>query len=259
MKSLTKKSASKTSCAVIFRVGVGQVRQTFGPSGKLIAEELVTTPVDPKRPARIVLARHRKVQEWVKCFPPAGEILWPAPQWVWNALAEIERMYFPELWQRFTTAENYGKDIEQSGLHCGYLLAQGAYALDHAEELGKRDSRILEAALGHQASVLPTMNFACTKLSLPQARKFFAAFNRALGEDPFDVTTGKPHAETDRYIVLRLLIDEWNWVESEFAQTHKLLKELGGAVNERLLAAGKPGCKPDRFKAICQTIGLALR
>jgi hypothetical protein len=170
----------------------------------------------------------------------------------------MERMYFPELWQRFTTLEQYGADFEQQGLYCGYILAQAAHALDHPNAVFRLNPEVLQAAAEHQATMLPTVQLACTKFTLPQARKFFASFSRALRQDPFDPQTGKPTAITERYLTFHFFVNHWPEIEGEFVAKQKTVEQLHDFLARKENLGQSAGNDWKRTEKICNDIGLSL-
>ncbi len=241
------------------------VRRYFDNQSMTIKEEefLGAVAVDPKRPAAVTAESRkeklRKIQEWLKVHPfPAPMMCWPVPEWVVLAAMEIHKMYYPKLWQTFTTEDAFREDPTQQGLYYGYQLAHRALIRDTFLLKAKRWKGPWPSKERDRKILLSEIGRLCQHGSLDYLRKFYGAFSRALHDEIVDVETGKPAKESDRFVILFLLVQEWPWVERKFVAKGRLMKELLFEINAKLKEQGKKTCKLDRFEAICQTIGLRL-
>lgn len=263
---------------IIWREGVGQVRQWFNAAGNVMKEEEAKFSFDPQRPAKLSDARRKKYEQWQWLFPPT-DIKWsvpkrepystqPAteerklPEWVFVALAELQGMYFPKLWARYRTRKSFADDPKQIGYYCGYILAQSAYALENPQQMEKRHRLVLQAAANQRSQVGEMMSPAINCTSLEYLRKFADAFAEAIRHDPFYIASGRPRQgrRLNRFEALRFLTDNWQDVEDHFFKKRRTRRVLHGWLQCELRKLGKPYTAGlDATEKLCESIGLVLR
>jgi hypothetical protein len=241
---------------VIYREGIGQVRQWFDKDGNRVKEELVTQPIDEAQPQRRCHPRDKKLQEWLGMMGYASLYEWPMPEWAWNAYAEMQRMYFPKLWNQFKTWDAFLNDPFQQGLRTGYQMALCVTTMDNATLLDRREPEAAIAARAERPLRVEIIERVCEEWSFPRQQKFFKGFTMALTEDAVYLETGKPTVDAGRFAVLRFLLDHRAEVKEKYMKKRQTIGDLytwvSGDLESRCMEL-------KTFQNLCSRIGLRLR